>query len=157
MEKRQIEIECRQCKGTGLYKGTCEQHGAAVVCCSCKGTGHVTMEYTPWGGELKARDDVQRVFESSHGFILSAKDEKNDDGQIVHFSQYGCTYREWLSGVKPRPVEELICPCRYNQSKATNMFGCTHKLQQGFKISSCSEYEHKAECWEKFNAQQAAN
>lgn len=34
-----IEIQCRDCKGTGLYDGFMERKGYPVICSRCDGSG----------------------------------------------------------------------------------------------------------------------
>ena len=46
--KLSVDTECESCGGTGLYCGTCEPEGTAVVCLDCKGTGCYTVLFTPF-------------------------------------------------------------------------------------------------------------
>ena len=151
--KEKIEVECGFCGGTGLFMDCYGVNGgAAVVCHTCNGSGHVTMEYTPWNGKLKRRNGVKRVFDETYGYDIYAEDTPDVSGNTIHFSQYGCTYEEWLEGVKPRPIEELRCPFSYDRRMAQKACGCKNEMSTTYFIPDCSHFKDKAECWKKFNA-----
>lgn len=107
-----VEIECPSCKGTGLYAGICERDGAAVVCTTCGGKGYTTYSYNEFTGK-KVKEGVKRVFQKTCGYIHGSEDYTTPEGKVIHFSQYGCTYEEWLNGKEPTPMEELYCPYVY--------------------------------------------
>lgn len=152
MPKIKLDVECPECSGTGLYKGFAEQDGCAVVCSSCKGTGKYKFQYEY--KEFKKRNirkDVKRVFDGSHVYGCSAKDYTDKEtGKTIHFSKYGCTYEEWLKGIKPKPVEELYCPYIY--------VGCSYgneplkkcRKNVGNFVSKCKEYYNKEQCWKEY-------
>jgi hypothetical protein len=162
MKKIKIEnIECPACKGTGLYKGMCEKGGSAVVCHSCKGTGRTTFtySYTEFTGKKK-RDDVNRVYSGSHGYVLTDKDITTDEGKKIEFSKAGCSYEDWLKGKEPVPVKDLYCPYSYtNQRLQTNDVNdlyktrCSKALGFGL-ISACKLNCEKHVCWEIFEGKQ---
>ena len=63
-----VDIECRDCGGTGLYNGFAEPEGTAVVCLSCGGTGCQKMTYTPFT-RRKGRRGIRTVQCSQGSFI----------------------------------------------------------------------------------------
>ena len=70
---------------------------------------------------------------------------------MLHFSQYGCTYSEWLSGVEPRPMEELCCPyLYYNKGIGSEPLEKCH-IDFGSRIYDCKHYKDKAECWKEYH------
>ena len=149
---KKIVIECSNCKGTGLYKGISERDSCAVVCSVCKGTGKVDFYYNEFEGRKK-RTDVKRVFKNSCGYVQSDKDVITKDGNVIKFSEGGCSYEEWLNGEEPKPVEDLYCPYVWNNT------GMGHKPLNDCKeycgfgsISACKKYDCKEECWKKLKA-----
>ena len=149
---KELKIECPQCRGTGLYKGCCEKDDCAVVCTNCSGKGYVIYRYNDFTGK-KVKEGVTRVFGKTCGFVHSSHDYKCEDGKILHFSQYGCSYEEWLNGKEPRPMEELVCPyLYYNKGTGSEPLDkCRKNLELGMRISECKYYKDKAECWKEFN------
>ena len=147
--KRTVLIECGRCGGTGLYKGGRERDGAAVECFCCKGAGYVEYTFNEFEGR-KELDNVTRVFKSSFGFIHSDKDMVTGDGIKLHYSEYGCSYEDWKEGAKPRPMEELYCPCIF-----VNKHYVCSRCQDGYKplmpIATCKFYLDKAKCWEEWH------
>ena len=105
------DIECTKCNGTGLYIGMAERGGAAVICYHCNGTGkeHIHKEYVKFT-ERKDNPNVSRVYKTGGTFCISAKDCVTNEGKVIKFSQYGCTYEEWKNGVEPKPIRDLLCP-----------------------------------------------
>ena len=148
---KEIKIECSDCKGTGLYKGACEQDSCAVVCRTCGGKGYAIFKYEEFIGK-KVREGITRVFGKSCGFVHGAEDYKATDGEVLHFSRYGCSYQEWLNGVEPKPMEELVCPYYYynNGIGSEPLDKCRQNLGWGDRISECKLYKKKAKCWEEF-------
>lgn len=150
---KSIRIECPSCKGTGLYKGISERDNCAVICYNCNGKGFVDYKYNDFNGR-KRRPDIERVFESSCGYVLSSKNCTLPNGEVLHFENYGCTYEEWLNGAKPKPMEELYCPyvC-YNQGMGNEpLTDCGEERKFCGRISDCIKYKDKALCWQKFNS-----
>ena len=149
---KEIKIECPDCKGTGLYKGCCEHGSCAVVCRKCGGTGYTTFKYNEFTGK-KVREGITRVFGKSCGFVHMSEDYRYEDGRTLHFSRYGCTYQDWLNGVEPRPMEELVCPYYYYNNGIGNepLDKCRKNLEWGDRISECKKYNDKVKCWEEFN------
>jgi hypothetical protein len=149
-----IEYECSSCYGTGLYHGYFEKDGAAVVCHCCNGTGKCTFRAKPFTGQKVAKG-VKRVFDSSHGYVISAKDITTKDGVELPFSQWGCTYGEWLAGATPVPMKGLACPYQHdNRGMGNEPLG--DKCRDGNTcfslISDCPHYSNKEKCWEELEA-----
>ena len=145
-----LPIECPNCNGTGLYKGSCERGDCAVICNKCYGSGKVDFEFTPFEGR-KHREDVERVFRSSYGFVHTGQDFTSKDGKLVQFSKGGCTYQEWLDGGDPKPVKELYCPYVWDNRGAGNApcSRCEEGLKWGSSIKTCKYFGDKAKCWEE--------
>jgi hypothetical protein len=74
-------MQCKDCKGTGVYRGISEPKKVGVICTDCKGTGNHIIVYTPFAERLQ-RDDVEIV---RNGF---------DSKKTV-------TYEEFLAGKMP--------------------------------------------------------
>lgn len=153
MSEQEIEIECKSCGGTGLYKGMAERDECAVVCSTCKGTGMTIFKYKQFTG-LVERSDVKRVFEGTFGYVHTDKDVENSKGEILEFSKYGCSYKEWLNGEKPKPMEQLYCPYIYdNQGIGNEPFLRCESGHNGWggRISECEFFDDKKKCWEMWN------
>lgn len=148
---KEIQIECPECKGTGLYVGACEQDGCAVVCIKCGGKGYTTFQYNDFRGK-KVKEGVKRVFGKTCGIVHGPEDYKCKDGTILHFSQYGCSYEEWLNGKEPRPMEELMCPYMYYNRGIGNepLDKCKENSEFGKRINQFKCYKDKDECWKEF-------
>lgn len=83
-----IEIQCPDCRGTGLYRGIFEPEGFAVVCRGCNGTAKKVVEYTQFTGRM-TRDDVKTVC-WSRGFTTEIRKESE-----------GIPYEDFLVGKLP--------------------------------------------------------
>ena len=155
---KEIQIECPACHGTGLYQGMCEQDGCAVVCTKCDGKGYTTFQYNEFTGK-KVKEGIKRVFGKTCGFVHGPEDYKCEDGTVLHFSQYGCTYGEWLDGKEPRPMEELVCPyVYYNKGIGSEPLDkCRENLELGMRIPECKCYKDKDECWQEFHRKEGYN
>lgn len=153
--KRTIIIECQSCLGTGLVK---KEGQAACECSYCKGTGKTEFTYNEFEGR-KEVEGITRVFPYcpalDNQFFYRDEDYKKRDGQILHFSQYGCTYKEWIKGKKPIPMEELYCPAEFYLGDTSNIkekAPCSRCIN-GFQIGGCycHYYGDKLKCWEEWN------
>ena len=150
---------CKACGGTGLYKGFAEKEGCAVVCNQCNGNGFKKTA----SGERKLCNDVKRVFAHSAGFVHAAtgkyKNEKT--GKWFNFEDGGCTYQEWLAGLKPQPVKTLYCPYLWTQQELQTRDKnglyenhCGKHLHLG-SITDCNRYPKMHECWNIFENKDA--
>jgi hypothetical protein len=130
----------------------CEREGAAVVCTTCGGKGYTTYSYNEFTGK-KVKEGVKRVFGKTCGYVHGAEDYTTPEGRIIHFSQYGCTYEEWLNGKEPKPMEELYCPyIYYNKGIGSEpLKKCRENLPALGRISECKLYSDKANCWKEFH------
>ena len=153
-----IEIECPSCKGTGLYVGMCEREGSAVVCTTCGGKGYTTYSYNEFTGK-KVKEGVKRVFKKTCGYVHGAEDYTTPEGKVIHFSQYGCTYEEWLNGKEPKPMEELYCPyVYYNKGIGSEpLEKCRGNLSEWGMITKCKLYFDKENCWKEFYEKEEKN
>jgi hypothetical protein len=154
------EAECESCSGSGLYIGIAEKDGAAVICSRCKGTGRQRVEfsYKKFTGR-KDLKNVKRVYVTAAGYGISWKDITTDEGNIIEFSEAGCSYRDWKNGVEPKPIEDLHCPYMHtNQSmqseehKAHPLYNecCKGNIGWGI-ISKCKLFNHKNLCWIRYH------
>lgn len=115
------EIDCESCKGTGVYVGFAEHDGAAVICHSCNGNGkqNFSQTFTKFTGKKK-KSGIKRVYDGSHGYVISAKDVINDEG-LFPFSQAGVDYNEWFEdGKEPLPLKFLMCPYQHTNQDLQN-------------------------------------
>jgi len=151
-----IQIECKSCKGTGLYVGMAERGWAAVVCSTCKGSGETTFEYEEFTGRKKM-EGVNRVFLGGFGYVITDIDVVDTPitGELLPFSKYGCTYEEWLNGAVPEHIKFLYCPyIAYNNGMGNEPLGdkCRAGNSALGRISDCRHYGDKLECWKEFEA-----
>ena len=149
--ERTIIIECKKCKGTGLCQGINEEYGAATICSKCGGTCKIDFSYNEFEGRKEIKN-ITRVFKAIPGYIHSGKDVTDLEGNILHFSKYGCSYEEWESGINPKPMEELYCPNEYdNKWKYHKRSLCK---QCGERLNSCNDckfYSNKDKCWKEWH------
>jgi hypothetical protein len=160
-----LDIVCQSCNGTGLYSGMCERNGSAVVCYDCNGTGKYKYSFSY--EKFKARivkKDIKRVFKTTCGFVHSASDVLTEAGKFIEFSKAGCSYKEWLRGVKPKPVKELYCPYLWaNQdlqlNDVNNLYknNCSKMNLLGSRITNCENYNDKEKCWKIFENEKKNN
>lgn len=157
-----LKIVCDACGGEGLFVGACERDGCAVVCHHCKGTGcyDYKFEYEPFN-KRKEAGNIQRVFQSSCGYVHSANDKTTVEGAVIKFSDAGCSYKDWLKGVKPKPVKDLYCPYQWtSQSLQTEDVNglyknrCRGAVGLGSWISECKFHKDKETCWKIFEGNQ---
>lgn len=155
----EADIECTSCGGTGLYRGLPGRGGAAAVCLSCSGSGkmHLVHEYKAFEGR-KERTDVTRVFKTSGGYVLSDKNTITDDGKVIHFSEAGCSYKDWLNGAEPKPIRDLHCPLQHfgqgtekgEWLKEKGPCRMPGRVSLGGYLSTCA-VKYKDECWAQFD------
>jgi len=145
----EVDIECQKCNGTGLYVGAAERDGAAVVCRTCKGTGkyHHKFTYTEFTNRTP-RDDVERVFKTSCGYVHTAKDVVAE-GKTIEFSKGGVSYSEWLAGGDPKPLKNLYCPLQFTGQSWKSPIHCRDNFFCGM-IPDCPARSRMAECWELY-------
>lgn len=88
-DKVKLEVECRPCGGTGVYRGYAEPKGVGVVCRDCLGEGRTTIEYTPFTGR-KPAVGIEKVYATSRIF--------SNIGPVGEF----VSYEAFLAGERPR-------------------------------------------------------
>lgn len=149
-----VKTQCHACEGTGIYVGFAEKNGAGVVCTTCNGTGMKVIKYTPFSGRVE-RKDVKRVYYNCP-YGISAIDSELD-GKKFPFSKFGCSYDDWLKGVKPKQITFLGCPLYMNQGACHDVDGFVERcdeLNGGWlsDIRACKNNVNKSECWKLFNS-----
>lgn len=156
-EKITVKAVCEACKGTGLYQGMGERGGAFVQCYRCEGTGCKELTYEVF--EKRAdQPKCKRVYLAGGGYCIKDTDITTDEGRNMPFSQYGCTYEEWKSGVRPRHIEFLGCPMRMDQSACHKIKGFTDTCDElngrwVDRFDKCAMRDNKCKCWERFYQQ----
>jgi len=151
-----LVIECQSCGGTGLYIGRAEKGKCAVVCYVCKGTGKVEFYYKKFTGRKK-RDDVERVFKSSYGYVHTHKNITDSSGKLIRFEEGGCTYDEWLNGAEPKPVKDLYCPYQWDNRGMGNepCSRCKEGVPPFGWLAKCKFHNDKDRCWEEYERSDA--
>lgn len=86
----EVQAECEDCEGTGIYRGFAEPKGVGVICLGCNGTGMQPVEYRPFTCR-KTRKDVTTVRRSAGTFILTG----------VGHTGGSISYEEFLNGKMP--------------------------------------------------------
>ena len=148
--KRTIVIECEKCKGTGLIKNNFTSDNTAILCPCCNGSGKVDFTYSEFEGRKKC-DDVTHVFKDTYSKKHYDKDTEVE-GTMVHFSNFGISYEDWLNGIEVKPVEELYCPYIYNWNYKSNIYPCSQcKDYVEYAIEECKFYPNKSKCWEEWH------
>lgn len=85
-----VDIECKECATTGIYRGFAEPLGVGVICLKCNGTGRVMLEYTPFSGR-KSTDGILTVRRSRGSLVAFGVGPTGDE----------ITYQEFLEGRVP--------------------------------------------------------
>lgn len=142
----EASIECRACKGTGLYVGFAEKDGHAVICSTCKSTGNETVrvEGTLFT-ERNIRIGIKKVHMTNPGIGI---------GDAPGHDFGGISYREWREG-KPfeRGTEDRqhTCPAWFYQS-------ADHQRKPDWKeclgcnrFGDCPSFKDKKKCWARFD------
>lgn len=142
MPRIEMDVECSDCQGTGLYVGMAERDGLAVVCHRCKGSGmaHYIYDYQPFSGR-KPKAGVTHVIYQNPGYILDP----------AHAGARALPYGEWANGARfsASQIEdrERTCPAQHIQNvlhrnAPSEPFGCGYGM-----FTACKKYPDKAECW----------
>lgn len=153
MAHHKIEIQCKSCKGTGLYVGMCERGGAAVVCVICEGTGQTTLEYDTFEGR-KERDDISWVLEANPGIVIG-------EGKDLQFRDFGgMTYLAWKNGRffnRGLEMRNFTCPAWWFQAAASDKPPRWDEcVGPGGSFPNCDHFEQKEKCWRFFDCEQKA-
>ena len=147
------DVECNKCHGTGLYQGLAERDGAFVVCHSCNGKG--CIEFKEIFHKLftrKKQSKCKRVYSRGCSVVITDKDVTSRDNIFMPFSKYGCSYKDWLEGVKPIPLKFIDCPYLEDRSLQTKDKNSLYKIRckdnVGFgSINECKLFHEKEKCW----------
>ena len=147
-------IECKSCKGTGVYQGMGEGGGAAVICCTCKGAGRAEFEYTEFTGR-KNKSGVSRVYLAGYGYKISTGIVNFNGVGAVDMDKEGVSYEEFCRGEVPTHVKQLGCPLLADQGRCQGLEGFIERCNSfngGWLdyIPSCSNRSNSAECWRIF-------
>ncbi|MFZ2621298.1 MAG: hypothetical protein WAX37_02205 [Minisyncoccia bacterium] len=95
---KSIDIECADCKGSGVRREPYLAKGLGFVCEKCHGSGKVTLRYKPFNKRRK-RDDVDSVIPLSAG--LNAIGLGTESGSRI-------SYTEFLNGkMSPRTSKKV--------------------------------------------------
>jgi len=143
-----IKHECVSCGGTGLYAGTGERDGAAVVCFRCKGEGWQVSVFKEFTGR-KEKPGVRRVFETNPGIIIG-------EGGNIKLSDFGgMPLADWMAGKSFAPGMEnrlYTCPKWWAQSIGSLRAWwpeCISSLGKSF--SQCQYFGNKSACWARWD------
>ena len=151
--KIEFDEQCRDCHGTGLYKGLAERDGAAVVCHSCKGTGcyHFVHTYEEFTGR-KPSTGIKRVFEVNPGIVIGEGKNEGKDFTLEQFG--GMPYADWASGKQfPAKSEnrKYTCPCWWYQFADYKRKPKWDKCQLGVTFTQCRHFCDKEQCWKQWD------
>jgi hypothetical protein len=150
MSKVQLEVNCPDCKATGLYVGMAERDGAAIVCGKCKGTGcyQFAYEYEEFAGR-KEREGIRRVYEANPGICVGASAESG-----LSLSDFGgLPYEDWLCGdpfVRGSEMRRHTCPSWWFQTLngyCKPWETCAANLGRPFY--DCPRFATKEQCWKR--------
>ena len=149
MKKIEMDIECPDCNGTGLYIDLVEEDGIAFVCNSCNGTGkyHYVFRYKLFQG-IQKREDISCVYKSGYEYALLVEKIGSKKG--------GVNYNDFLKGKVPEHLKKLVCPFSVEQSTCEKIKGFyeeCERLNGGdfYLIYECKNQKNKADCWKRFD------
>ena len=140
----EIDCECSDCGGTGIYCGFAEAEGTGVICHGCKGAGHVTIKisYKDFVGR-QHRKGIKKVFQTNPGVGLGV--EMNG----------GMDYQEWFESKKVcwegKEQREFSCPAWWYQCADYNKKPFWKECIGCGSFSSCDNFETKNKCWDKWD------
>ncbi len=153
METFKVKQVCKNCKGTGIYKGMGERDGFGVVCHTCDGTGcheftHVYEEFT----SRVIRSDIKQVLQCNPGISVGTGNRFT----ITSFG--GITYREWWCNKgfpKGSEMRQFTCPAWWYQSADYKKKPDWDWCRALGTFSSCERFTTKGKCWERFDKENA--
>lgn len=143
----EIEQQCPQCGGTGLYIGMAEKDGFSVQCHGCKGTGKSIFKHS-WS-EFKGRvenESAKFVIAVNPGICVGLG---NGEYEPEYFG--GIPYEDWKNGAEIPEMRNCTCPAWWYQladyeKKPDWDICCSFGT-----FSSCANYENKVECWKRWD------
>ncbi|MCK9369900.1 hypothetical protein M0R04_08350 [Candidatus Dojkabacteria bacterium] len=151
--KIELDYECTECKGTGLYVGLAERDGFAVVCYKCKGTGkaHFTFEYDDFK-ERKERTNILQVLEVNPGIVAGIGKDKQYNQQSFGGMPYHI-WKELSEFPQGSEMRQFTCPAWWyqiaNYDKKPDWIECQNTI--GSTFSHCSFFNRKDKCWQRFD------
>jgi hypothetical protein len=149
MSKIEFDEECSACEGTGLYIGSAEKDGAAVVCYKCNGSGkfHFEHEYKEFS-VIKYNPRVKRVFEVNPGIYIG----ENNDCKLEDFG--GVLYSDWEEGgpfPNKREMRKYVCPAWWYQTANYKLKPIWDDCICCGSFKSCVRFPNKEICWKRFD------
>ena len=140
-----------------MYIGAAERAGAAVICGMCKGKGFIWFKYEEFTG-LDKRQDVERVYLSSYGYIIAPKEIDFKEHGKIDLGKEGVSYEEWLEGKRPEHIQQLVCPMLADQGACHDIKGFVDMCETlhgkgmwGISLTKCRHQTKKHECWKRFD------
>lgn len=153
MKKIELDIVCKSCNGTGLYRGFAEGEGSSVVCYDCKGTGcfKFKLEYEEFE-KRKTSASIKWVYENNCGIVVG-------QGGGYKYSDFGgMSYEDWLESGGEFPtrseMREFVCPAWWNQNvrDLNKPDWCYNEAKFCIgAFSSCAWYKNKRKCWARWD------
>lgn len=93
-----IDIECSECRGTGVFRVRTAPKGLGIICGECNGTGKKTFEYKPFTSRRRRKDidQVTKVSANLGGLGFGP------------LSGPRISYSEFLSGKMPEDAIKIV-------------------------------------------------
>ena len=142
-----LNINCRNCDGTGLRVGLPLRNGAAVVCQSCNGTGAESIEIVPFTGK-RPMPAVEHVWANTINMPM----------QPGKWSG-GSSYADWAAD--PSKVHEIgleireaACPASWYQAANLSLMPNWEQCQKADQFQQCPMFYQKSQCWARFDLEQ---
>ena len=165
---KEVKCDCKDCSGTGVYKGWREQRDLGVVCNKCNGRGYYVLSlnekvqlakdektgivYEVINDEicgtvklfngLKQRGDVKYVMYGT-GFTFCPEYLFEHGANEINL----ISYKEFLNGELPLPMTKYVCP-RYIEAYYENK-NYSNDCPTCMSTTEC-EYWGKTKCWDEF-------
>lgn len=163
-----ITCKCKECCGTGIYKGFAQKEDLAILCSHCSGRGFTVLELEI--GQKLVQDEANGiVYLVENGVIISIIEvfdkikERKDVNYVIYTNRATSLspdylfengesevnvirYEEFLKGVLPLPMMKYTCPRWISQSFGKSKFDNDCGIGT---FTSCKKFG-KSECWDKF-------
>ena len=147
----EFDQECESCGGTGLYVGFGESDGAAIVCHTCRGSGHHLRRIVYKDFRFRTRKPgVERVFLVNPGIGIGV------GGGYVFEDFGGMSYQNWLAGLPfPRGSEmrRFTCPAWWYQTADYDLKPNWNECNTMNSFSACSHFPDRATCWARWDVE----
>ena len=149
------KIVCKSCKGTGIYTGFAERNGFGVVCYECKSTGKIDYEFEyEEFVKREEREDIEQVLQCNPGIGVGVNEQKG----LTLQSFGGMSYKDWKAGKEFKrgtEMREFTCPAWFYQTANCDLKPTWNECMACGSFSSCKHFRNKAECWNRFDKEQA--